>query len=252
MDWMVNAVITSLPRSTCIDEATIRKTLVETGGHLDTAVSKLLDYDSQSSNSSSPSSPDTFSSSGGSGIDRDLDSDDEEEISGPNKRQNRRMKAMKARAKVELDAIPTLDTAVSKLLDYDTQSSNSSNPSSPDTFSSSGGSSIERDLDSDDEEEISGPNKRQNRRMKAMKARAEVDSTAIPTLALDEPHVKEPTISGTELPPLSNVPAASKQVVIKPRPRAQKQNGPQPKKAQQRAEPTTKEMPIRVNQALFI
>lgn len=110
--WMIRSVITSLPHLT-VDEATIRKTLEEHGGNVDRVVSKFLDLEYPSS----PPSPGSYSQSGSSSIERDPDSDDEE-IRGPNKRQNRRMsRAAKASrkggiivAKIEPEqAIPTIE-----------------------------------------------------------------------------------------------------------------------------------------------
>ena len=70
-----------------MDEIAIRKKLEESGGNVDKTVSKLLDTDYLSSN---PPSPGSYSQSGSSSIERDPDSDDDE-IYGPNKRQNHRM-----------------------------------------------------------------------------------------------------------------------------------------------------------------
>jgi hypothetical protein len=108
---MIKAVTTSLPH--LIDQATIRKTLEECKGNVDDAVSKLLDSDYLSSQ---PSSPGALSSPGSSSVEREPDSDDDE-IYGPNKRQNRRIIKAKAIRKEkarsakqeedELSAIPT-------------------------------------------------------------------------------------------------------------------------------------------------
>lgn len=92
-DWMVNSVTTSLPF--LANNETIRKALYDNNGSIDAAVSQLLDEPS-----STPSTPGSFrsvtsSQSGSSSIERDADSDDEDEIWGPNKRQNRKIKAMK-------------------------------------------------------------------------------------------------------------------------------------------------------------
>lgn len=83
-EWMVRSVMTSLPYVT--DEDLVRRTLDECHGHVDNAVSKLLD--AEYFNGSLPSSP------GSSGVGRDLDSDDNE-IWEPNKTQNRRIKSLK-------------------------------------------------------------------------------------------------------------------------------------------------------------
>jgi OTU domain-containing protein 3 len=94
---MVNSVTTSLPF--LANNETIRKALYDNNGSIDAAVSQLLDEPS-SNPSSNPSTPGSFrsvtsSQSGSSSIERDADSDDEDEIWGPNKRQNRKIKAMK-------------------------------------------------------------------------------------------------------------------------------------------------------------
>lgn len=89
----------------------------------------------------------------------------------------------------------------------------SSNPPSPGRYSRSGSSSIERDADSDDDE-IYGPNKRQNRRLSgASKTSYKSDSLtttiddqkAVPTIELTEP---DSTIS-SQLPPPSRLPPVS-------------------------------------------
>jgi OTU domain-containing protein 3 len=89
-DWMVNSVTTSLPF--LANNETIRKALYDNNGSIDAAVSQLLDEPS-----STPCSfrSVTSSQSGSSSIERDADSDDEDEIWGANKRQNRKIKAMK-------------------------------------------------------------------------------------------------------------------------------------------------------------
>jgi len=108
-DWMIKSVMTSLPYLS-FDESTIRKTLEDFKGNIDLAVNKLMD-ESQSSN---PGSPGSYSQSGGSSIERDPDSDDDE-IQGPNKRQNRRIKEMlkdkmiHEQKEAELAAIPTIE-----------------------------------------------------------------------------------------------------------------------------------------------
>jgi OTU domain-containing protein 3 len=96
-DWMVNSVTTSLPF--LANDATIRKALYDNNANIDAAVSQLLDEPS-----STPSTPGSFGSvtssqSGASSIERDADSDDEDEVWGPNKRQNRKIKAMKKSSK---------------------------------------------------------------------------------------------------------------------------------------------------------
>jgi hypothetical protein len=90
---MVNSVTTSLPF--LADDETIRKALQDNNGSVDAAVSQLLDEPT-----STPSSPGSYSSqSGSSSVERDADSDEEEEIWGPNKRQNRKIRAMKRKEK---------------------------------------------------------------------------------------------------------------------------------------------------------
>jgi OTU domain-containing protein 3 len=101
--WMIKSVFTSLPHLT--DEALVIKILEEVNGHVDNAVTKLLGAEYRGSMPSSPAS------AGSSSVERDPDSDDDE-IYGPNKRQNRRIKAMKQRAKEEMLsglAIPTIE-----------------------------------------------------------------------------------------------------------------------------------------------
>jgi hypothetical protein len=93
---MVNSVTTSLPF--LANDATIRKALYDNNGSIDAAVSQLLDEPS-----STPSTPGSYASlssqSGNSSIERDADSDDEDEAWGPNKRQNRKIRAMKRKSK---------------------------------------------------------------------------------------------------------------------------------------------------------
>ncbi|KAE9371261.1 cysteine proteinase, partial [Stipitochalara longipes BDJ] len=97
-EWMVNAVTTSLP-FLAANDTTIRKALYDNNGNIDAAVSALMDEPS-----STPSTPGSFrsvasSQSGASSIERDAESDDEDEIWGPNKRQNRKVKAIKRATK---------------------------------------------------------------------------------------------------------------------------------------------------------
>lgn len=90
---MITSVTTSLPF--LADNETIRKALYDNNGNIDAAVSQLLDEPS-----STPSTPGSYSSqSGNSSIERDADSDDEDEVWGPNKRQIRKIKAMKKKEK---------------------------------------------------------------------------------------------------------------------------------------------------------
>lgn len=86
--WMVNVVTSSLPY--LADPATIKKTLEECKGNIDTAVSILLDAEDRASVSSQQ---------GSSSTERDQDSEDE--FAGPNaKRIDRRMsRATKAHQK---------------------------------------------------------------------------------------------------------------------------------------------------------
>ena len=76
---MVNVVCQSLPY--LADRTTIHKTLEECKGNIDTAVSKLLDAEERGSVSSTQES---------SSVEREPDSD-EEALSGPNKKQDRRL-----------------------------------------------------------------------------------------------------------------------------------------------------------------
>ena len=79
LPWMVNLVMQSLPY--LADRATIQKTLEECKGNVDNAVSKLLDAEERGSTSSAQES---------SSVEREPDSD-EENLSGPNKKQDRRL-----------------------------------------------------------------------------------------------------------------------------------------------------------------
>lgn len=78
--WMVGVVMSSLPY--LADREAIQKMIEECKGNVDAAVSKLLDAEAQSSASSAR---------GSSSVERDVDSDDEEPIRGPKKRQDRRL-----------------------------------------------------------------------------------------------------------------------------------------------------------------
>lgn len=80
LPWMVNVVMQSLPY--LADRQAIQKMIEECKGNIDAAVSKLLDAEEQSSASSRQ---------GSLSVERDADSDDEEPIRGPKKRQDRRM-----------------------------------------------------------------------------------------------------------------------------------------------------------------
>lgn len=81
---MIEVVKSSLP--SFADEDTIRKALVDNNGSVDNAVNQLLEVEEYSS---APATPGSFSQSGSSSVERDPDSDDDE-VYGPNKRQNRR------------------------------------------------------------------------------------------------------------------------------------------------------------------
>jgi OTU domain-containing protein 3 len=92
LPWMINVVTQSLPY--LADRETIKKTLEESKGNIDTAVSILLDAEERASVSSQP---------GSSCTERDPDSDNEEFV-GPNKKQDRRMsRATKALRKEKAD-----------------------------------------------------------------------------------------------------------------------------------------------------
>lgn len=78
---MVDDVVRSIPYLRA-NRSTIQKALEENKGNVNNAVSKLLEADEHSS---------TSSVRGSSSVERDLDSDDEEPIRGPNKRQDRRL-----------------------------------------------------------------------------------------------------------------------------------------------------------------
>lgn len=90
--WQVNVVMSSLPY--LADRETIKKTLEEHKGNIDLAVSSLLDAEDRASVSSQ---------NGSSSTERDRDSDDEQ-FSGPSKKQDRRLsKATKAMQKDKAD-----------------------------------------------------------------------------------------------------------------------------------------------------
>ena len=77
---MVNIITKSVPYVT--NQKEIIKTIEECGGNVDAAILKLLDSDERSSASSARAS---------SSVERDVDSDDEEPVRGPKKRQDRRL-----------------------------------------------------------------------------------------------------------------------------------------------------------------
>ncbi|KAF4635666.1 hypothetical protein G7Y89_g2434 [Cudoniella acicularis] len=110
-DWMIQTVQNALQQY--MSEETIRKALTENNGNVNNTVDKFLEVQDYSS---APPTPGSLSQSGASSIERDPDSDDDE-VYGPNKRQNRRMsQATKALRKQqqklidekELAAIPTI------------------------------------------------------------------------------------------------------------------------------------------------
>ncbi|KAI9840332.1 MAG: hypothetical protein M1837_001750 [Sclerophora amabilis] len=78
--WMIEVVVKSLPF--LADRVTIKRTLEESKGRIDEAVSKLLDAEDQGSVSSAPDS---------SSVERDPDSEDENPVSAPNKKRDRRL-----------------------------------------------------------------------------------------------------------------------------------------------------------------
>lgn len=79
LPWMVNVVHQSLPY--IADREIIKKTLEECKGNIDAAVSSLLDAEDRASVSSQ---------NGSSSTERDADSENDE-LDGPNKKQDRRM-----------------------------------------------------------------------------------------------------------------------------------------------------------------
>ncbi|KAI9679344.1 MAG: hypothetical protein M1817_005364 [Caeruleum heppii] len=81
--WMIKAVTNSLPY--LADPALIQRTLEEHGGSIDNAVSKLLDREESASVSSSQSQATSSS------VERDPDSEDEAQMSGPIKKRDRRL-----------------------------------------------------------------------------------------------------------------------------------------------------------------
>ncbi|TVY55980.1 OTU domain-containing protein [Lachnellula suecica] len=106
-DWQIQVVMSAIPN--LANEEVIRTALVQNYGNVDNAVSYLMD----SQFSSSPSTPASFSASqsGNSSVERDYDSD-EDEIYGPNKRQNRKGRgesATRLTEKKEKEAIPTIE-----------------------------------------------------------------------------------------------------------------------------------------------
>ena len=88
LPWMINNVIESLPYYA--DRATIQKALEEFKGDVNLVVSKFLDGEITSSSSSRR---------GSSSVERDQDPVDEEEFTGPKKKQDRRLSRAKRAVK---------------------------------------------------------------------------------------------------------------------------------------------------------
>ena len=80
--WMITNCLHSLPYPA--DHATIHKTLVACKGDLDAAVSRLIESNEERLSVSG-------NSQGSSSVERDVDSDDEAEYTGPKKKQDRRL-----------------------------------------------------------------------------------------------------------------------------------------------------------------
>ena len=89
LPWMINVIIESLPYYA--DRAMVQKTLEDCKGSIDLAVSKLLDSPCQSSASSRR---------GSSSVERDHDSD-EDNYTGPKKKQDRRLSRAKRTTRVK-------------------------------------------------------------------------------------------------------------------------------------------------------
>lgn len=89
LPWMINVIIESLPYYA--DRAMVQKTLEDCKGSVDLAISKLLDSPCQSSASSRR---------GSSSVERDHDSD-EENYTGPKKKQDRRLSRAKRTIRVK-------------------------------------------------------------------------------------------------------------------------------------------------------
>lgn len=117
---MINAVIELLPYYT--DRATIQKALEESKGSPDLAVSKLLDGEIASSASSRR---------GSSSVERDQDPVDEEEFTGPKKKQDRRLSRAKRAIKDKDDSSNKhLSVRLKSPILPSTQESSASNTSS--------------------------------------------------------------------------------------------------------------------------
>ncbi|KAH8808962.1 hypothetical protein F5884DRAFT_733691 [Xylogone sp. PMI_703] len=101
--WMIKTVESSLPYY--IDPDIIRNTLIACQCDVDETVSRIIEL-----NRSSPTSLGSGSRSGSSSVERELDSQDEDQIYGPNKRQNRKeslaRKALRKQKQVNEQATP--------------------------------------------------------------------------------------------------------------------------------------------------
>ena len=95
---MINSVISSL-RDQAPDRATIQKLLEKHKGSVDMAVSEILDAECSSSQSSAH---------GSSSVERDQDSD-EENFSGPNKKQDRRLSRAARQKARGIEVLPKKD-----------------------------------------------------------------------------------------------------------------------------------------------
>jgi len=104
LPWMVNVVHQSLPY--IADRDIIKKTLEECKGNIDAAVSSLLDAEDRASVSSQ---------NGSSSTERDADSENDE-LDGPNKKQDRRMsRATRAlRKEKALGTAPEMGNTISE------------------------------------------------------------------------------------------------------------------------------------------
>lgn len=83
--WKVEVVIDCFPNLSA-DVPNVQRMIEECKGNVDDVISKLVETDEQSS---------TSSAGGSSSVEREVDSDDEEPIRGPNKRQDRRLSRAK-------------------------------------------------------------------------------------------------------------------------------------------------------------
>lgn len=85
LPWKVDLIINSFPNLSG-NQLNVQRMIEECKGNVDDVISKLLETDEQSS---------TSSAGGSSSVERDADTDDEEPIRGPNKRQDRRLSRAK-------------------------------------------------------------------------------------------------------------------------------------------------------------